>query len=132
MNNTLLKSQNVPRTNLMNTTTTGEPKEQTCENVKVVIRCRPMSSKEAHEDHLSVVQTDPDFRGEIILHKIEKKHQLGQTNTTMDTADSFNARMQSLDANSGTGALNSTAKRFTFDNVYDESSTQEQVYNECS
>ena len=91
-----------------------------------------MSSKELTEDHLSVVQIASDFQGEIILHKIEKKHSLGQTNTTMDTIDSFNARMQSLDPNNGTGALNSTAKRFTFDNVYDESSTQEQVYQECS
>jgi len=91
-----------------------------------------MSSKELTEDHLSVVQISSDFQGEIILHKIEKKQQLGQTHTTMDTADSSRARMQSLDANNGTGAVNSTAKRFTFDNVYDESSTQEQVYNECS
>jgi hypothetical protein len=40
----------------MNTTSTiVQGAEQTCERVKVVIRCRPMNNKEIDENHPSVL-----------------------------------------------------------------------------
>lgn len=88
------------------------------ESVRVAIRCRPWNENELEGGHSQVVQIDGE-NGEIIVNK-----SLGKGNQTMDSLN----QTQYDD----TPSPNEVGQTYTFDHVYDEQCTQEQIYDECA
>jgi kinesin family protein 3/17 len=78
----------------------GLPKKEEC--VRVVVRCRPMSSKEKDDGRQKVVEMDKK-RGSVVLHADQTK-----------------------------GGSGEPPKTFTFDQVYDDTSQQEVLYQETA
>lgn len=92
------------------------------ENVRVVVRCRPLSRKESERNC------------KLIVDVVSESNSISVTNPNpTESSDPTNNHALAPNKSGGDGSLvNSSIKTFTFDAVFSPDSTQADVYNEVA